>query len=518
MKRQVFRIACLGICWFILMSLVLHAQTPCVVNGFNNARVDGGYSIIDGSVYTNLRSKLSNPTFFSFASGAAPFPIQLQSGLSTVGSSSLQPGNPTVFVTGWTATSSYTPTEKTNILNAVMNGVSIIVQADDINHSIVDLFGLTQVNSGTGGGSTNQEIADYDNPVMNGPFGRVGLLIPAGFVGQFSGVPGNATLLARNIGGSTGGNTAAVVIFRENALGPTSGRVVILNDSDYAGNSEATSPNGNDATVMFLNALAFACFIPDAPGGANYNTYYFPQIAFNGGFSTVEQSSNGTTGNTIANIQFTNFDDNGSSIGSCSFSTEPGSGTNSCVTNGTLSSPIKTGWAWIRSDDLHAFFAQEKFIQSDGSGNPITAVGVPPAQLGRAFTLVGFLGPLDDIGIAFLALPTDPATAHIQVMAFNSGGSQVGSTGSINLPPGTHTAAFIDGIVSVNRNTLTPTNLSVVITSDQQLAITGLASNDPGFKLSGIPTLPGRLITLFAVTKNATGRASRSVESGRSSH
>jgi hypothetical protein len=501
MKRSTRWYSSLAAGLLIVLNVAVYGQNPCRVNGFNNARVTFGYSIIDGNQYTGLRSKLANSKFFNFNTGAVPFGITLQSGVPSFGPTTTSTLD--VFVTGYTPTASYTAPELTNILNFVMSGGSIIVQADDTDHSITSLFGVTQVTNSVGGGSANQVIVDYDNPVTNGPFGRVERLVPTFNVGQFSGIPGNATTLARNIGGSTGGNTAAVVIFRDHALGPNSGRVVILNDADYVGDREIADPAGNDATVLFLNALAFACFIPDNPGGANYNTYYFPQVAFNGGFNFTAQSSNGTTGNTISNIQFNFFDDNGVTLAPSqdfTFSTESGNGTNSVGFSGTFSAPIQTGWAWVRSDDINPFFAQAKFVQfdaqtksghSDVVANPITAVGVPPAQPGRSFTLVGFLGPTQDIGIAFVALPTDPLAASIRLLALDFQGNQVGSTTTFTLLPGHHLADFIDHLVSVNRN-LVNTNLSVFITSSQQIAVLGLASNDPGFKLSGIPTFPGR--------------------------
>jgi hypothetical protein len=464
-----------------VLSLVVSGATlgqNCKIDGFNAAR-SGVYAFADGVEYIGLRGKLTNPNFFDPSIGAAPFSIALQPGQTTVTGSSLTYPNTTVFVTGWT--SSYTSAERSAILAFVMSGGNFLGQFDDTYDSIADLFGITQPDVQ---GPPNQMILDRDHVIMDGPFGGVESLIGAGNIGQFSLLPGSTgrILAANQVGSAAYG--AAIVVFEKNALGPGSGRVVINNDANYG----STGEGGGDDTVMMLNTFAYLCGAPRTRGG---NTYYFPQTARDGGFTTTVFTSSAFTSTSVSNVGVTFFTNSGAQTGSCGPSPQPGSTTFGCGIGNVQSGPQTTGWARTRSNDPNSYFAQENFLLSDVAGNPVTAVGVPPASPGHTFTLAGSIGPHQDMGLAILALPTNGGTATITVTAFGPFGAQIGSPGILTLNPGQQTAAFISqGPFNVPQTSYS--TVSLTISSDQQIAVLALGDAEPGFKIFGTPVFMGR--------------------------
>jgi hypothetical protein len=451
----------------------------CKLDGFTTARTDGEWSLINGSFFSNLRPKLTNPAFFDAVNGAVPFGITILPGQSTVSLATLTFPNSTVFATGWTATSTYSAAERSAILAYVMSGGNFLGTFDDTSHSIADLFGITQPNIQ---GPANQNILARANVLFDGPFGRVESLIAAGAVGQFSFVPGNGEAVANSsVSAPPPQRDASIVVFERGALGPNSGRVVITNDTNYG----STAEGGGDDTVFMLNTLAFLCGVPNIPGG---NTRYFPQIALNGGYSIESPLSNSSLTNTMT-VMYDLFDDNGVDFSANSTTLGPSS-TQVYSTGGLFSSPVKTGWARVRSTSNDAVFSSVKFLLTDITGAPVTTVGVGQSSPGRNFTLSGTISPTETVGIALLALPTNGGTATITIKALNSSGVQFGNTLIMTLNPGAHTAAFIDQLIGVSR--ATSTVMSVSISSDQQIAILGLSSNDPGGKLGSIPVFNGR--------------------------
>lgn|GEM_PF-6545532 len=452
----------------------------CTLDGFTTARTDGQWSLINGSFFSNLRPKLTSASFFDPVNGAVPFGITILPGQSTVSLATLTFPNSTVFATGYTLTSTYSVAERSAILAYVMSGGNFYGTFDDTSHSIADLFGITQPNIQ---GPANQNILAHENVLFDGPFGRVESLIAAGAIGQFSVVPGNGVIVANSSVSSPPPQLdASVVVFERGALGPNSGRVVITNDTNHG----STAEGGGDDTVFVLNAMAFLCGVPNIPGG---NTRYFPQIALNGGYSIESPLSNSSLANTMV-ATYDLFDDTGVDFSANSTTLGPSS-TVVYSTGGVFSSPVKTGWARVRSTSGNTVFSSVKFVQRDGGGNPLTAVGVAPANPGRNFTLTGTISSTETIGIAVLNLPTSGGTATITIQAMNSSGIQLGNTALITLNPGAHTAAFIDQLIGVSRGS-TSSIVSVSISSDQQIAVLGLSLDDPGGKLGSIPVFNGR--------------------------
>lgn len=482
MRTRLFFAMVCGVVGWLIASLSF-AQN-CVIDGFNNTRAQGSYSLTDGAQFARMRGFLSNPNYFGAASGAVPLNVTVRSGVATATAGSLAGAN--VFVTGWTTTSSYTAAERTALMNFVLGGGNLIIMADDTDHSIVSDYGVTQVVNPSGGGSANQVIVNPGHVIMNGPFGMVDKLVPRFNIGQFSGVPGNGVLLAQNIP-AAGNPTGAVVVIPEGALGANAGRVIILNDADY----NSSTPAANqlpDSDVFMLNVFAYACGVPNVPGG---NVYYFPQIAFNGGFTTEARVSSSSLTQTTQGWLFEFFDSAAAPVGTCGTLTRnlPPQNSDGCVLAGPASSPVRIGWARARSASSVRFFPSLEFVLRDGSGNLVSAVGVPPSTPGTSFTISGPFRSGSVIGLAFLNLPTSTGTANITVKGWNAFGTQVGTTGNITLAPGNQTAAFINQLVGAFSTTF---DNSVTITSDQPIAVVGLVLDDPGSKLSTVPIFPGR--------------------------
>lgn len=164
----------------------------------------------------------------------------------------------------------------------------------------------------------------------------------------------------------------------------------------------------------------------------------------------------------------------------------------------------------VRSDDLGQFFGTLQFTLLDGANNPLTAVGVPPATPGREFTVVGKISNSSTIGVAMVALPTNPAPANITVKAWDFSGNQIGSTENVVLNQGQHSASFIhEAPFNVPRSA--NTQVSVTISSDQPIVVLALGDEEPGFKIFGTPTLPGRIPNpnIAKQSVNTGGRQSR---------
>ncbi|MDD5543086.1 MAG: hypothetical protein PHX83_07915 [Acidobacteriia bacterium] len=476
--------------WFVciitgvVLSLTLSATAPaqnCKIDGFNSVRAGNGWSFTDGTFLAPLRALLTSTTYFDATAGAVPFGITILAGQTTVTGASLTFPASTVFATGWIPTSSYTGAEKTAILAYVMAGGNFLGTFDDTGHTASDIFGVTTIDFG---GSANLTIKDRNHSIMDGPFGGVETLINAGAYSQFSVLPGStAQILAAN---QTGTNPfeATVLVFDNNALGPGSGRVVLINDTNFG----SVSDGGGDDNVMILNTFAFLCGAPGTRGG---NTFYFPQTAQNQGFSTRMIATSAFNSSSVpVSINF--FSNTGVATGNCGTTTVGGSSTFAgCNLGNSQTSPIVTGWARTRSSDRNNYFATESFLLSDPSGNPQSVVGVPAASPGHNFTLTGIIGPNNDLGVAILALPTNSAVANITVKAFDGTGTQIGATGNLTLNPGNQTAAFASQ-APFNVPRATFQGISVTISSDQQIGVLALGDAEPGARLFGTPTFGGR--------------------------
>jgi hypothetical protein len=460
----------------LLMAGLNFAQ--CTIDGYSSGRA-GSWSFIDGTEFTGVRAKLNNPAFFSSASGAVPFGITILPGQTTVSPGSLTYPNSTVFVSGWTVTGSYTPAEKSAIMTYIQSGGNFLGQFDDTGHSIADLFGITESASQADANST---ILNQSHVIMNGPFGTVSSLIAAGNIGQFTAVPGTGQILATNtVGGSSPG--ASVIVFERGAFGPNSGRVVIENDANMGSDSEG----GGDDTVFLLNSLAYLCGVPNVPGG---NTYYFAQMAANGGFVTAPNVTTSSSLSSLPGWMWDFFDNTGTLINTCGPGTLAPSASDGCSIGGPSGS-IMTGWARARTASPVPLYAQQTF--SFTTGGTLFTVGVPPGTPGKSFTLQGPFSPGAQLGIAIAALPTNAGSANVSVSAYGITGSQIGATGTYTLAPGHYTAAFLNQIVGVSSGSAYN---SVTIFSDQQTVVMGMIlTSNGGF--ASVPVFPGRCCLIF---------------------
>ncbi len=249
----------------------LPAQSPCICNGFNTARTDNEWSFVDGAMFSRARANLIDPAFFG-GSGVVARGVLIGSGMETAADGTL--GGTHVFFTGWTETSSYTPTERSALLSAVGGGVNLVVTADDVAHSIADLFDTTLVQANNEP-EMNLAVAT-EHPIFAGPFGRITEFRGAGQIGHFRGWPEGAVVLASNSVGPT------MVLIPRGVLSSGSGAVLLMSDTDQLTTyNRATDLNGSEPSVpvtdaLMMNIVAFLCN-PTAPASAPH--LVFPQFA-----------------------------------------------------------------------------------------------------------------------------------------------------------------------------------------------------------------------------------------------
>jgi hypothetical protein len=295
------RIVLLSILLMALAAPFLPAQSSnCVCGGFNSSRADSGWAFPDGEVFRRARTNLSDLAYFG-PSGVVTRGITITAGTGSANDSTL--ASHEVFFSGWTRTSTFTPSERTALQTAVLNGMNLVLSADDAEHSIVDLFGVT-----LGGNSVEMNTAAVpDHPIFAGPFGRVIQFRGGGQYATFRGWNAGTQVLATSTAGPT------ILLIPRLTLGPTSGAVLILSDTDiltsYNRDIEANSsePSVPVTDALVMNILAFLCN-PSAPATAPH--LVFPQIA--NGQGTVS-SINITSADPLNNVtaSFILKDDNG---------------------------------------------------------------------------------------------------------------------------------------------------------------------------------------------------------------
>jgi hypothetical protein len=195
--------------------------TPTInVSGYSAARTNGAWGITQSCLATT-KGYLTNAANFGPSGVVKDTMAVTSTGIDTATSTNLKGVN--IFVTGYTATDSYTSAEKTALLNYVKGGGAMLVTTDDTEDDISSLFGLT-LEDATGGIVTGT-ITDSSSPLADGPFGKVSSFTEYDAVGAYTNT-GPGTVVGTNPDG------AAIVVIPPGRLSPTSGPVVLVSDVD----------------------------------------------------------------------------------------------------------------------------------------------------------------------------------------------------------------------------------------------------------------------------------------------
>ena len=284
----------------------LFAQTGnCVCSGFNNARVDSGWSFTEGAMFSRARANLTDPAFFG-ATGVVPRGVTVGRGIQYASEGTL--AGIDVFFTGWTTTTSYGPDEKTALTNAINSGMNLVATTDDLGHNLADLFSVTLDDNG----EEMNFAALPEHPIFAGPFGRITQFRGAGQNGYYRAWPTRTLLLASS------GKGPSMLLIPRGTLASGAGAVLLLSDVDQLTSfSRDIDPNSSEASVpvtdaLVMNIVAFLCN-PTAPAAAPH--LVFPQIA------------NGETpgvGKNLSSLNLTNIDSQNPTSATISFRDDNG--------------------------------------------------------------------------------------------------------------------------------------------------------------------------------------------------
>ena len=249
------------------------------LEGYSSTRTDGDWGLTE-SLLSTTRGYVLDPANFGPA-GIVDIAYEVGSGIDVASPASL--AGVDVFFTGWVTSSSYTDEEKAALRSFVLGGGTVIATTDDVGHSMVDAFGLTQ---GDGSGSpTPNVITEPAHPIASGPFGAVTEYSQFALTGHYPSLGSHAHEVGRYAAGP--GTTLAVI--ERGALGVGSGAVVFVADVDVFSNDGA----GVNADLI-KNIFAFvaresarpALAIGDvtkAEGDAGTTTFELPVTLSSGG-------------------------------------------------------------------------------------------------------------------------------------------------------------------------------------------------------------------------------------------
>jgi hypothetical protein len=233
----------------VILALAVPAQSQTAVvtvSGFDGARVDSGWGLFN-LCGQSLRTALDDPANFGPA-GVVDVDFVLDApGVNVADASSL--AGVDVFFTGWVSTSTYTPAERTALLDFVLGGGAVVATTDDELHDISDLFGLTLVNSSYGTATPTA----LSSPLVDGPFGVVTQVVFSGNQGIYTSL-GPASGIADADGSVPAG--PAVAVIAPGALGAGSGPVVLVADVDvFTTDACAFVGGGYAANDVFVRNL-----------------------------------------------------------------------------------------------------------------------------------------------------------------------------------------------------------------------------------------------------------------------
>src|SRR5438034_4184266 len=264
--RKLWRLWPLVACLWLVRPV---AAQPYVVSGFNSSRTESGASFIDGFAFSRARDNLKDAAYVG-VSGVVNRTISFTAGTSTATEGILSGAN--IFVTGTVASSSYTTTERNAILDAVKQGLNLIVTAEDTSHDLSDLFEVTLTSSG----AETSTAALPDHPIFAGPFGRIVQFRGAAPFGSFRSWPAGTQVLASSSAGPT------ILLIPRGTLAARSGAVLLLADTDILSTTNRDlGQNSSEPSVPVTDALVLNIFSyltdPSALGVAP--SLVFPQFA-----------------------------------------------------------------------------------------------------------------------------------------------------------------------------------------------------------------------------------------------
>ncbi len=435
-----FLTICLAM-WLVTPSLFAQLQT-CTCSGFNSSRVDSGWSLPDGTVFARARANLMDPAFFGASGVVNNRNIAIGAGVGAVTESSVAGVN--VFFTGYTLASSYSAAEKTVIMNAVNNGMNLVLTVDDSLHDISDLFGVTFSTAPPGVDTELNTPTLPDHSIFSGPFGRINRFRGADKAGRFRAWPSGAVLLASSDAGPS------MLLIPRNTLVQGSGAVLIIADIDvFTTFMRDTSTNTSDPSVpvtdaLLMNIFNFLC-VSTATSVAPH--IVLPQIADGeGNASSLVLTNTGRT--PLQNITVSFRDDNGaplsvSFIGQGAASTFNIGNMEQNQTN-TYTTPavgtLRSGTALVRGSPLLA--ANVLFLVPNVG---VTGVGVSEMAGGFDLPVVPQPAPGGSRDV-FTGLALSNMTgkqANIRLELWDSVGRRSDGIQFITLPPYGHLAKFL---------------------------------------------------------------------------
>lgn len=247
--------------------------------------------------------------------------------------------------------------------------------------------------------------------------------------------------------------------------------------------------------AFFFAASALAVFLL-MPGWnqAQSTDYYIPQVVDGGGYKMLFTVTN-LSASTIAQFTIQVTADPGSVATILNIPGQSGGQSNGAITvqpggQVTIStnggSTLNIGWAKISSSSSIGVSAV--FLLVNGGGLVTGAAGILPQPTQTTFTAVGLITAAARTGAAFLNISASQ-TANISFQLFNSSGTQVSTTKTMQVAPQRKVAQFFnEGSLFTD---VTDFDGSVAISSDVPIQLLTLRLENTG-QLSTLPNLLGR--------------------------
>ena len=226
-----------------------------VLEGYDPARTDSDWGLTE-SFLSTTRAYVEDPANFG-PGGVVARGYQVGTGIDAASAEKL--AGVDVFFTGWVHSASYSTEEKAALREFVLAGGSVIATTDDTDHSMVDLFGLTQEDAS--GEPTLNKISNPEHPIADGPFGTVTDYNQYFATGYYSSLGPDAVALGGQVDGTgePSEDRTTLAVIEPGKLGPGSGPVVFVADIDVF--SDQGGATFNEKLIKNI----FAYVIPPKP-------------------------------------------------------------------------------------------------------------------------------------------------------------------------------------------------------------------------------------------------------------
>lgn len=462
----------------------LRAQT-CLCAGFGSSRAESGWSFTDGTHFSRTRANLADLAFFG-SSGVVNQTIVLGTGVQTA--TSLSSVN--IFFTGMTTKDSYSTAERTGILDAVKNGMNLVLTADDSTHDISDLFNVTLDSAGTIMSSVNLP----DHPIFAGPFGRVAQFRGADKSASFRSWPTGTLLLASSTAGPT------MLLIPKGTLSASAGAVVLMSDTDFLTTFDrGADPNVPDPSLpvsdaLLMNMVAFLCN-PTTQAVAPH--LVFPQFVHgDGNASSLILSNTGTSNILSSTVSFK--DDNGSNF----FVNLAGQGSVSTFAIGNLTpnetrtydttglGALKSGSAFVRGSSLLAgnveFLAPGLGIVGVGTSEVAGGFLVPVVPVPTVSSAPGDVAKAGDVYTGLAVTNMTAKEAKVRLELWDNNGRRSDGVLNTTVPAYGHIAKFLYQLLPSFDFTGFKGTLRVV-SSNALLAVTALQLGTQAGQFTALP-------------------------------